>query len=304
MRNWTKCIAYFCFDLSQRAFNKIVRLALRRTVISNISTKSDSQVSFYSETVDLIVSNHEKFGRFRRIYNYREILEHVSYRQGQLYLEKTLYGHKDFEINSFFPHRNDSVGSPRVFTYLDGKKCSPTTIRYLAVALEIKSIFPLTQINHVAEIGAGYGGQCSILQDIFQIQRYTIFDLPNVQNLITQYLEALNRFTIVEFGNTEDRIQTEIDFVLSNYAFSELPMGIQQVYIENVLAKSKSGYMIMNSGLTNFTKRSEGKILLSQLRSQLPNSFVIGESPLSSEDNYVLVWGENLNLSNVEILPV
>jgi hypothetical protein len=227
----------------------------------------------------------------------------MSLKQGMIYLKKIRFEYPSFDLKSFFPHPNDSIGSPRIFEY-DGYKFSPTTMRYLSVALDIKSTFPDDDIRTVVEIGAGYGGQSSILRDLLNIEKYVIYDLPNVQNLIATYLDSLEKINGVEFGNIQNGPETGFDFAISNYAFSELPKTIQEIYLKTVLAKSKSGYMIMNSGLTNHTGRSEGKLPLSDIRKHLPNSVAVQENPLTSKDNYILIWGNKLNLNNHVVIDV
>jgi len=295
--NQVRSAGYYSLDLLRRILNKVNRIAFNLSPISTDPLKSDSEVSFYSKTVDAINEDLRLFRKFRRIYNYREILEHMSFKQGMSYLNKIRFEYPNFDLKSFFPHPNDSIGSPRTFEY-DGYKFSPTTMRYLSVALDIKSTFQDDNFKTVVEIGAGYGGQSSILKDFLSIEKYVIYDLPNVQNLIATFLDSLEKMNGVEFANIQTAPETGFDFAISNYAFSELPRTIQKNYLKTVLAKSKSGYMIMNSGLTNHTGRSEGKLSLWEIREHLPNSVVVQENPLTSKDNYILIWGNKLNLNN------
>jgi len=81
--------------------------------------------------------------------------------------------------------------------------------------------------------------------------------------------------------------------VISNYAFSELPLELQKIYIEKVIRKSKRGYLIMNSGMNNFSGRSDGKLHLAELRTLLPVFEILDEIPNTGPDNYVIVWGHN-----------
>lgn len=296
-------MGFHSLDLLRRIANKFNRFLHNLSPISTDPTKSDSEASYYSGTVDEINSNPRLFRKFRRVYNYREILEHMSYNQGIVYLKKIRAENPSFDLKTFFPHPNDSIGSPRIFKY-DDFKCSPTTIRYLSVALDIKSTFPEEDIKNLVEIGAGYGGQSSILQNLLRIEKYVIYDLPNVQDLIATFLDSLGKLECVEFKKLEPSSKTVFDFALSNYAFSELPMMLQESYLKTVLSKSNSGYMIMNSGLTNHTGRSEGKLSLVDIRKYLPNSVVVKENPLTSKDNYILIWGNNLNLTNHEVIHV
>jgi hypothetical protein len=80
---------------------------------------------------------------------------------------------------------------------------------------------------------------------------------------------------------------------MSNYAFSELPSDLQKIYIEKVLGKSERGYLIMNSGMTNHSGRSDGKLTLEELRKFLPEFQIFEEIPNTGPDNYVIVWGHN-----------
>jgi hypothetical protein len=53
---------------------------------------------------------------------------------------------------------------------------------------------------------------------------------------------------------------------------------------------SASGFMIMNSGLTNKTGRSTGKLTITEIREFLPNLKIVEEIPLTGPDNYVILW--------------
>jgi hypothetical protein len=289
-------------DLLFRIRNRIRRIFLKKHYISRDPKKSDSEVSFYEDAVTHILFSDSKFKKFRRIYDYREILEHVSRGQGLKYLEKI----EKFSIvkDSFSSliARNDSIGEPRTYNYGKGIHSSPTTLRYISVGLEIRNIFGGELAGRFAEIGAGYGGQCSVLFELFDVDEYLVYDLPIVQQLISKYLSGINCLKNVKMSQPHKINAEPIDFLMSNYAFSELPRGIQLDYLDKVISRASNGYMIMNSGMHNGTGRSSGKLSYKEIKKFLPNSHLIVEEPLSSPDNYIIVWGENLNLSEVEIL--
>jgi putative sugar O-methyltransferase len=198
--------------------------------------------------------------------------------------------------------RNDSIGKPRIYKYYEGFQASPTTLRYISVGLEIRNIFGEELAGRFAEIGAGYGGQCSVLFDLFDVDEYLVYDLPIVQKLISKYLSGIEYLKNVKMSQPHKISAEPIDFLISNYAFSELPRAIQLDYLDKVISRASNGYMIMNSGMHNETGRSLGKLSHKEIQKFLPNSHLIVEDPLSSPDNYIIVWGENLNLSQVEIL--
>jgi putative sugar O-methyltransferase len=260
---------------------------------NNDSSSSDSQKTFYESTTNFIINSNSKCNRFRRIHNYREIVENVTYRQGQKYLERiTSLG---FPVTSDFSKYflNDSVGKPILYRYPNIGQVSPTTLRYISVSLEIKKIFGDSLSGNIVEIGAGYGGQASILMEFFNITNYGVYDLDNVQVLIEKYLTKMNKEKSLNIYSLSDNTDVRWDLAISNYAFSELPRDLQKEYIHKVLIKSKRGYMIMNSGLKNETRRSDGKLTLDELRNLLPKFEVIDEDPNTGPDNYVIVWGHN-----------
>jgi len=289
-------------DFVFRIRNRVRRFFFGKHFISGDPRKSDSEVSFYGDAVSDILLSDSKFKKFRRIYDYREILEHVSRGQGFKYLEKIENSSGFSDRFSELVLRNDSIGKPRVYKYYEGFHASPTTLRYISVALEIRSIFGEKLAGRFAEIGAGYGGQCSILFELFDVDEYLVYDLPKVQELISKYLSGVECLKNVKMSQPEKISSEQIDFLVSNYAFSELPRDIQLDYLDKVISRASNGYMIMNSGMHNETGRSLGKLSYKEIQKFLPHSHLIVEEPLSSPDNYIIVWGENLNLSEVEIL--
>ena len=225
---------YRISDFSFRIRNFARRKLDNRTLFSTNSHESDSQVTFYQGSVSRIITDSQAKKRFRRIYDYREILEHVDYSLGRKYLEVINANQPEIwnSLNKF--KENDRIGKPRSYYFPEIGKLSPTTLRCITFARDIKRIF------------------ISL--------------------------------------NLSDEQKTKYDLVISNYAFSELPRKIQDEYLEKVILKSQRGFMLMNSGKTNKTGRSEGKITLEELRKSIPNLQELPEVPLTSPDNYLLVW--------------
>jgi putative sugar O-methyltransferase len=225
------------------------------------------------------------------LYDYREILEHVGFKLGKEYLSRIAEIDPTILSNIEDFKQNDTIGNPRRYKFPGVGEISPTTLRYVSVAAEIRTLFGGTGQKSIVEIGAGYGGQCSILNKLDYFQNYTIYDLPKVQKLIRSYLDE-NRISQVSYPEQISTPNSKYDLVISNYAFSELPRRIQVHYLENVLIHSRNGYMIMNSGDINKTGRSAGKMTLQELLAKIPNARVLPEIPKTGPDNYVLVWTE------------
>ena len=254
---------------------------------------SDSQATPYQREIRMILSNPKKLDRFRRNFMYREIVESVTYSQGIEYINRinaltpnSKIGYKDFKENDF-------VGYPRLCSYPAIGKISPTTLRYISVATELEELFGKDLSGKFVEIGAGYGGQTSVLKSFFEISFYGIYDLEEAQDLISVYLSKMSKMEKVKMLSLDKPEELFWNIAISNYAFSELPAGLQKEYIEKVLIKSERGYLIMNSGMTNHSGRSDGKLNLNELRKLLPPFEILEETPKTGPDNYVIVWGHN-----------
>ena len=278
-------------DLFFRLRNKIRRLVLSKTTFNETQGKSDSQVTFYEQQLSRLLKSKKRLSDFRRKYDYREILEHVTYTQGKNYLEQIQeYSPQNYIELIEGNKANDLFGNPYKYQYPGVGRVSPTTLRYISTAIDIFETIKLNKESVVAEIGVGYGGQAAILERMYGIRNYSAFDLPSVIQLSNVYLNNVNsklKFTSSGFSSDKN---TTWDVVISNYAFSELHRDLQLSYIEHVIAKSKSGYMIMNSGRSNITGRSEGKLSLNEIRNYIPNLQVKEEVPLTGPDNYIIYW--------------
>ena len=278
-------------DLFFRLRNKIRRLALSKTTFNETKGKSDSQVTFYEQQLSRLLKSKKRLSDFRRKYDYREILEHVTYTQGKSYLEQIQEYSPQNYIELIEKNKaNDLFGNPYEYQYSGVGRVSPTTLRYISTAIDIFETIRLKEESVIAEIGVGYGGQAAILERMYGISNYSAFDLPSVIQLSNVYLNSVNsKLKFTSPGLSSDK-NTTWDVVISNYAFSELHRDLQLSYIERVIAKSKSGYMIMNSGRSNITGRSEGKLSLDEIRNYIPNLQLKEEVPLTWPDNYIIFW--------------
>ena len=264
--------------------------------------RSDSENGDYAAAVANALKNQKSFDNFKRSVDYQSVLEHVSYDQGNDYLEILIQRDDGFikeGLNTVLVH--DDVGNPIKHPYpaMD-ISLSPTTLRYLKVTSDLHGLFG-KDLGEVAEIGCGYGGQAFVNDQMLNLQLSILFDLPIVNKLIDRYLGSflLNgayQTTVI------NKVQPKsYDLVISNYAFSELPTELQLAYIKKVIAKSSKGYLTMNSGLGG--PHSSGKLSLEQLRTYLPKFEIFEEDPVISTHNYIIVWGHKHNFSSEWLIP-
>ena len=234
----------------------------------------------------------EIFKNFKRYKVYNEILEHVGYDLGLKYydeikkLDVSLL--KDNLITEF--KKNDKVGNPILFNFNEIENISGSTLRYIHVLAKLKQLFGSLNNKKICEIGVGYGGQCRILSSFFKLKSYTLIDLKPVLGLAQKYLDNYPLNTVIEYKTMNElSYDKEYDLVISNYAFSEISKEFQKIYLDKVIKKSKSGFMIMNQiAPDGFEQYSQDELL-----NAIPNSQIIKEIPLTYHSNYIIAWGTN-----------
>ena len=278
-------------DLPKRLKNRFQILRFKKR--SGEISKSDSELTDYDDEINRIINNSRVLVKFRRSRNYRMILEHLDFRDGLKYLQHMQSQGYGFVEHAHVLKKIDSFGKPRKFKYKGVGWVSPTSLRYLSIALDIREKFG-RNIGSVVELGVGYGGLVVALSEVCTIHRYSIFDLEEVLTLTEKYLAEVRVKTNVEWESLDYPDKEGWDLFVSNYAFSELPFELQGTYCTHVMSKAKNGFMIMNSGFTNFTGRSLGKMELSELKKRLPNSQAEEENPKTGKDNYLFTWREHL----------
>lgn len=267
-------------------------------VYSNLSQlRSDSDDGNYVAAIIDALENQDAFDNFKRCKRYNEVLEHVSEEHGKYYID-ILSARDEHFLRSALETvlLSDNVGNPVKFNYKGfSAPLSPTTLRYVKVASDLKTLFG-DNLGDVAEIGCGYGGQALVNDQLLHVRQARLFDLPYVNMLIDRYLNyhLLRGSYLTTVINREP--PQPYDLAISNYAFSELPKVVQRAYVEKVLSRASRGYLTMNSGLGG--ERSKGKLTLDELCSHLPAIEVLEEEPLTSPHNYIIVWGHDRRAAN------
>lgn len=199
------------------------------------------------------------FSTFRSNETYKSIVETLKSSWGQQYLDIIVKNTPEFIDSLRFFETTDHVGGPELSSYKIGRwpwsksyNFSPTTMRYIKVLSDLKLSFKdLTNFN-IVEIGGGYGGQCKIINDAYKINKYIIYDLPEVLELIERYLNEFN-ITNYELRTIQTLPKVEkYDLVISNYAFTELNAVLQQKYFKHILTNSNNGYLTCNFNTHTF----------------------------------------------------
>lgn len=251
---------------------------------------SDNNGTQYPELVLLALEDEIVFQNFRSASVYAEIVSGVPQELGnqcwKLIRERAL---KDDKLEDYL--QSDGIGNPETYFIKNmNRYVAPGTLRYIKIMYDIMDLFPDTKT--IAEIGIGYGGQCKVITDKMNINRYDLIDLPEVVKLAEKFLrqfrteEVINeKMNFIDGTNLCESSQG-CDLVISNYAFSELCREVQNVYLDKVIRRAKHGFITWNS----LAYRQLDGYSVEELLEILPNSKVIEEKPLSSKENVIIIW--------------
>jgi len=254
----------------------------------NQTSISDTQR--YKNACKMATISDFHFDFFKKDQAYTEILEHVNQEQGQMYKDYLDIHFADYKTKLDKFKENDIYGGPAIFNYGDLGLISPTTLRYIKVLSDLKNLYGSLDNFNIIEIGVGYGGQCKIISDFFNISKYYLVDLDEATDLALKYLNKLNVKNVepIRFDEIQNK-DLKFDLIISNYAFTELNRDIQDIYLSNILTKSTRGYMTCNfiSQYCNINSYS-----LQELELQLKqfNFKKFQEFPLTHKDNLILCW--------------
>lgn len=262
-----------------------------RPLVSRMATSlSDNQT--YPQVCLQASSDYRLFNRFRRNSTYTEILEHVSEKAGREYLQIISRSPNIRAAMESFK-RNDDYGGPKIFDYPGVGRISPSTLRYVKVLADIEGYFSTLSGLNICEIGVGYGGQCRIINAHDQPATYCLVDLQPALALAQRFLDHYVLPAVITYQTMNELERRDYDLVISNYAFTELPRAIQEVYLNKVILNSSRGYITYNE----ITPESFHSYKADELLAKIPGSVRFDEEPLTHPKNCLIVWGHTRKMS-------
>lgn len=265
----------------RRAGGRVLRTDRVRRMVTSLSD-NDAYPQFCLDAA----SDYRRFQGFRRDPAYTKILEHVSKELGDEYLKIVA---EDPSLAELLPRfaENDRVGGPLVHDYGAAGSFSPTTLRYAKVLGDLKRLFGSLDGMRIAEIGVGYGGQCRVLNAAYTPAEYRLIDLQPALALTGRYLDHFVLPGPVSYRTMNELCAERYDLVISNYAFTELPRGVQECYFDRVVRQSERGYITFN----DITPESFNSYSLDELREKIGMATTEPEKPLTHPRNCVIHWG-------------
>ena len=206
-------------------------------------TLQESAVTPYLSACRAAAQGSDFFKNFKSHPAYRHVLEHVSYEEGQLYLDEIDIDYKDVldEVKE-----NDKLGTPIQCSYDGVGMISPTTVRYLKNTSDIVNKFG-TSFDSIVEIGGGYGGLCKVLSSFVEFEQYLLLDLEECNMLSRKYLSHFDLPTMSYQAEEIVDVDDNFDLLISNYALSECNRETQMMYIKRFVKKSDKFYLMHNN---------------------------------------------------------
>ena len=267
------------------AFVVFISLAVH-CFAESISEKDAS----YIEVCEKAVSDPWHFQNFRSLASYTHIVELSG--TGDKCVQYILNNGSRRIIDALpIFEKLDVIGNPPTHPFSNLGTFSETTLRYILIANHIQQLFSLPENAIIAEIGAGFGGQCFVLSHVPSFGNYYIYDLPIVETLIGKVLNQLQVSNVKCLPLTEEIPQDKIDLVISNYAFSECNRETQLDYFEKVIRKAERGYITYNqiSSLFSVDSLTPGEFMkLLQQSGKRP--FAYKEPVSTASNNIIILW--------------
>ena len=128
--------------------------------------------------------------------------------------------------------------------------CDQLDSRHYMMSCFIFSYLNSIQFNpdNILEIGGGFGNWCYINQDIVSYKKWTILDLPFVNNLQRWYInnevKDPSRINLISYSDNKDynnliNSKEGFDLTITTHALSEVHMEIFKEYLNKILPKTK-----------------------------------------------------------------
>jgi len=95
---------------------------------------------------------------------------------------------------------------------------------------------------------------CKVFSAFSKFKEYFIVDFPDVNRLSEKYLSKFKELKnkVKHISATDLKEVATLDLVISNYAYSECSLSVQELYYNMFLRNSKNFYMVYN----NFTENN------------------------------------------------
>lgn len=186
---------------------------------------------------------------------------------------------------------NDLCGGAAVFPTPLGPELSAATARYFKYLADILYVFKSLKGADIVEIGGAYGGLSALMHNTYQNHRsYTVFDLPEVNQLAARYHAAIGVSGVL-YQTMDDLAKVDAvpsDLFISTHALSEITRDLQEIYIEKIVKHAKHGFVLYNHFFEGGARQSGLDIMsLEEFAGRIPGCELHSEPPLVLQSDMV-----------------
>ena len=228
---------------------------------------------------DSLVNNFKQFDlhKFREVNSINERLAGWSAIENSTRYYKALLYEFSLYLDELISRKNKENSLLKMIDKIHNINLgNPTTIDYLGREISLDYLLSIEECNfceeklraskNICEIGAGFGRSCHSILSLFDVENYTIIDLPEMIGLSRKYLSAVldaDKFKKIKFLNANDYEKNgNIDFVLNVSSMQEMEPKHVLKYLDWISKNSK--YF--------FTKNVIGKYKPEEINLKIKNS--------------------------------
>lgn len=182
------------------------------------------------------------FSEFKRDPIAGKYFEPVSAKEGSAYAKELR-----MDLNELLPllsqfKTNDELGNPKTFVYTKFGRISPSTLRWIRTAGELKKLYGSMAGFKVLYFGAGYGGVCKILADMGMYPEMVLVQGEGEGLLCAKYLHRMGVYntTSILFEEIGDPLQYDLVIVDADF--------VDRIYFDGrldpILQSIPRGYVI------------------------------------------------------------
>jgi putative sugar O-methyltransferase len=279
--------------VADRALNRIKLWDLEVSDrLASKNPKSLSELDDYLTLCVLASENDEYFKKFRSCRSYRAILENVDGAAAEKLLSVIQsYGKSGEDFRNLW---HSEIGKPYTYHVAGLGRISPTELRYSKIICELENLFGELNGFRVTEIGVGFGGQGAQILNTFNLAEYEFIDLAEPLQLVKRYLKEIKASGKVQLTAPDSVMDKKRDLVISNYAYSELKIEVQEEYFEKVISCSDRGFVIYN----HITPKSYRTLTADEFAARIQGAEIFAERPLSHPGNVLVVWGHKNRIAS------
>ncbi len=192
----------------------------------------------------LAVNDEDKFLHFKQNPFFNLLWENLTLEEGKIWFQQMKKRCPIAFEKLQTLHECDAIGSPRIYSFDEMGSFSPSTLRLVSIAGDIRQAAGDLSELHLVQIGADCGSLCKIIHDFFGFKTFTLIDLPEPLALAKKCLKKWGVENVIFLTLDEIPLDLPCDLVISDQSFSEFDRTYQRVFLDRIFSHSRSGYLL------------------------------------------------------------